>query len=125
MTDEQNATESGTGAPPPGGPTTPRPEPDFGDRMKAFGDEIGARGQALGREAEAAANRWSTDPRVTRTVGTATRVWGLILVLVGFWFLADVTFGYRLPLIPWRDLWPAALVVVGLFIIARGMTRRA
>ena len=105
--------------------TPPAGQPDLGDRMKAFGEEVGARGEQLGREAQAAADRWTKDPRVSSTVNTAGRLWGLLLVLAGFWFLADVTLGYQLPTIPWRDLWPAFLIVLGLFVIARGMARRA
>jgi hypothetical protein len=110
----------------PAPPTTPPvAEPDLADRMKAFGQEASARGQQLGREAPAAGDRWSKDPAPVRVASTAPRVWGLILVLVGLWFFAQVTLGYSLPAIPWRTLWPVALVVLGLLVIARGMTRRA
>ena len=112
----------------PSQPASPPSPPDLGDRVQqhaeAFGREAQARGEQLGREAQAAADRWTRDRRVTSTVNTAGRVWGLILVFAGLWFLADVTFGYQLPTIPWRDVWPAALILLGLFVIARGMTRR-
>jgi hypothetical protein len=103
----------------------PAPAPDLADRMKALGQEAQARGEQLGREAQAAGDRWSKDPSMIRAANTAGRVWGLILIAAGAWFLADVTFGYSLPTIPWRDLWPALLVVLGLFVIFRGMARRA
>ena len=122
MTDPTTEPASGPAdAPPP----TPESAPDLGDRMKALGQEAAARGEQLGREAQAAGDRWAKDPGVLRAANTASRLWGLLLIAVGVWFLADVTLGYSLPTIPWRDLWPALLVVVGLFIIGRGMTRRA
>ena len=107
----------------PEGPAAPAP--DLADRMKSLGEEVQARGEQLGREAQAAGNRWGKDPRIGRAATTAGRVWGLIVIAAGVWFLADITLGYSLPTIPWRDLWPALLVVVGLFILARGMFRRA
>ena len=107
----------------PEGP--PAPAPDLADRMKSIGEEVQARGEQLGREAQAAGDRWAKDPGLARAASTAGRVWGLILIAAGAWFLADITLGYSLPTIPWRDLWPALLVVIGLFILARGMIRRA
>jgi len=93
--------------------------------MKAFGDELGARGQQLGREAQAAGDRWSRHPSVTRAADTASRFWGLLVLLFGLYFLVQVTFGYALPDIPWGALWPALLIVLGLVVITRGMTRRS
>jgi hypothetical protein len=104
---------------------TPPAEPDLGDRMKAFGQEASTRGQQLGREAQAAGDRWSKDPGLVRVASTASRIWGLLLVLVGLWFFAQFTLGYSLPAVPWGELWPVALVVLGLLVIARGMARRA
>ena len=125
--------------PPPGEEASPPPPPlersggavgapaaeDFGDRMKTLGEELGARGERLGREAQAAGERWSRHPGVVRAADTASRVWGLALLLFGLYFLVQVTFGYALPDIPWGALWPAFLIVLGLFVIARGMTRRS
>jgi len=93
--------------------------------MKAFGDELGARGQQLGREAQAAGDRWSRHPSVTRAADTASRFWGLLVLLLGLYFLVQITFGYALPDIPWGALWPAFLIVLGLVVITRGMTRRS
>jgi hypothetical protein len=101
------------------------PSPDLADRMKALGEEVQVRGEQLGREAQGAGDRWAMDPGVVRAANTANRGMGLVLIAVGAWFLADVTLGYSLPTVPWRDLWPALLVVLGLIIIGRGMTRRA
>ncbi|HKB28269.1 MAG TPA: DUF5668 domain-containing protein [Candidatus Limnocylindrales bacterium] len=96
----------------------PDPGPDLADRIQE-------RAEAFGREAQAAGDRWAKDPGLVQAANTASRAWGLILIAVGAWFLADVTLGYALPTIAWRDLWPALLVVLGLFIIGRAMTRRA
>ncbi len=111
------------------GMTDPTPEsgpaPDLADRLKTSGEEAQVRGEQLGREAQAAGDRWSKDARVIGAANTASRLWGVLLIAIGAWFLADVTLGYSLPTIPWRDLWPALIVVVGLVLIGRGMTRRA
>ena len=112
-------------APAPAPAPSAGPGPDLGDRMKALGQEAQVRGEQLGREAQAAGDRWAKDPTVIRAANTASRLWGVLLIAIGVWFLADVTFGYSLPTVPWRDLWPALIVVVGLFLIGRGMTRRA
>jgi len=123
MTSMTDQTTGGTPEPAMG--PAPAPAPDLADRMKALGQEAQVRGEQLGRDAQAAGDRWAKDPGVVRAANTANRVFGLILIAVGAWFLADVTLGYSLPTIPWRDLWPALLVVLGLIIIGRGMTRRA
>jgi hypothetical protein len=46
------------------------------------------------------------------------------VLAIGLWFLADVTLGYDMPSIAWRDLWPVLLIGVGLVVVIRGMTRR-
>jgi hypothetical protein len=109
----------------PAATAAPAAAPDLADRMKSLGQEAQVRGEQLGREAQAAGDRWAKDPRLVGAASTANRVFGLVLIAAGAWFLADVTLGYSLPTIPWRDLWPALLVVLGLIIIGRGMTRRA
>jgi hypothetical protein len=63
-------------------------------------------------------------PGIARAADTAARVWGLIILLVGLWFLADVTFGLDMPAVPWRDLWPLGLIVIGLAILFRGAGRQ-
>jgi hypothetical protein len=117
---------------PPADPTAPGAEappqsdhaPTFEERMERFGKEAGEAGERFGRRAEEAANRWSRDPGVVRAADTAGRVWGLLLLAVGLWFFADVTLGYDMPGIAWRDLWPIALIGIGLLVVVRGMTRR-
>jgi hypothetical protein len=80
--------------------------------------------ERFGDEAREAGERWSKEPGVVRAASTASRIWGLVVLAIGLWFLADVTLGYDMPSIAWRDLWPVALIAVGLVVILRGMTRR-
>ena len=98
---------------------------DFGRRVEESAEAIGKRAEALGHEAEAAAQRWGSSPAVRETADAAGRVWGLVLLAVGLWFLADVTLRLDMPSVAWRDLWPLALIVFGGFIVLKGMTRRA
>ena len=86
----------------------------FEQRMEAFGHEV-----------EEAAQRVSQSPEVKAGVDVAARIWGLVLLGFGVWFLAETTFGYDLPSLPWRDLWPLALVLLGGLIVLRGASRRA
>ena len=96
--------------PAPAAPTPPR----FEQRMESFG-----------REVEEAAQRVSHDPALRSGVDLAARVWGAILVGLGAWFFVEFTLGYDLPSVPWRDLWPVALILLGGAIVLRGAQRRA
>jgi hypothetical protein len=100
------------------------PPRSFEQRMEEFGRRAGAAGEKFGHEAEAAANRWSKDPTVVGAADTATRVWGLLVLAVGVWFFADITLGVEMPSIAWRDVWPVALIVLGLAVLVRGMASR-
>jgi hypothetical protein len=97
----------------------------FEERMESFGREAGEAGERIGRDAEAWGKRVADDPRYRRTADTAARIWGLIILAVGVWFLIDVTLGYDMPRVPWGDVWPIGLIVVGLVVILRGTGRRA
>ena len=131
MTDQPNeppVEPTASGATPEPGPTSTAPEPEatptFEERMERFGHEAGEAGERWGRRAEAAGERWSKDPGVVRAAGTAGRIWGLVVLAIGLWFFADVTLGYDMPSIAWRDLWPVVLIAIGLVVVIRGMTRR-
>ena len=102
---------------------TPAPA-TFEQRMDDFGRRAGATGERLGREAEAAADRWSKDPALNAAGDTLARVWGLLVLAVGLWFFADVTLGLDVPAIAWRELWPIALIVLGLAVLFRAMAGR-
>ena len=103
----------------------PPPSPSFEQRVERFAQEAGEAGERIGRQAEAAGKRLAANPGVAEATDTAARVWGLLLIVVGAWFFAEFTLGMDLPAIPWRDVWPLGLIVIGLVVIARGMTRRS
>jgi hypothetical protein len=108
------ATPEGDAAPATPEPApAPAPAPTFEGRMDRFGEE-----------ARQAGERWSKAPGVVRAADTAGRIWGLIVLAIGLWFFADVTLGYDMPSIAWRDLWPIVLIAIGLLVVVRGMTRR-
>ena len=115
-------------APPPMGSTQPPPEPQrpptLEERFERFGRGAEDAGKRLGRDAEDAAHRLAANPSVVQAGDTAARLWGLLLIGVGLWFFVEVTLRYDLPAIPWGDVWPLGLIVVGLFVIGRGLTRR-
>ena len=108
--------------PAPGAPTNP--QPTFEQRVDSFAREAGEAGERMGRDAEAWGKRVASDPGYKRAADTAGRIWGLIILAVGAWFFVDVTLGYDMPRIPWGDIWPIGLIVVGLIVIFRGMGRR-
>jgi hypothetical protein len=59
-----------------------------------------------------------------RAADTASRIWGAILIAAGLWFLADQTLGLAMPRIPWGEIWPLGLILLGAVVIARGLSRR-
>jgi hypothetical protein len=111
------------GQPPPPESEPPRSQ-TFEQRMEDFGHRAEAAGERLGHEAEAAAERWRKDPAVAAAGDTAARVWGLVVLGAGLWFFADITLGMEMPAVAWRDVWPLALIVVGLAVVLRGVARR-
>jgi hypothetical protein len=80
--------------------------------------------QSFGREVEDAAQRISRDPGVRTGVDLAARIWGVVLLGFGAWFFLEFTLGYDLPRVPWGDLWPLALILLGGLIVLRGAGRR-
>lgn len=127
MTDQP--TDRTNEGPPSGGPSgtapEPPPSPTFEERMERFGKEAGEAGERWGMRAEAAGQRWAKDPSVVRAADTGGITWGLILLAVGLWFFADVTMGLDMPSVAWRDIWPVAIIAVGLLVLFRGMSRRS
>jgi hypothetical protein len=114
-----------------GAPSEPHPDApsswsgtDFKTTIEQGARTLDQRAEALGREAEAAAKRWGESPAVKETADLATRLWGLVLLAFGLWFLADVTLGLDLPNLRWSELWPIVLIVVGGFVVVRGLARR-
>ena len=115
-----DATPTATASSTPG----PMPRPTFEERVQGFGRDVGAAGERLGKEAEAAGQRLAKDPGVVAAADTAARIWGLVVLAAGLWFLADVTLGLDMPNVPWNDVWPLGLILIGLLIVVRGMGRR-
>jgi hypothetical protein len=128
MTDQPSEPAAGSTSTPPADAASPSAEPErqptFEERMERFGRDANEAGERWGRRAEHAAHRWSRDPGVIRAGDTAGRIWGLIVLAIGLWFFADITLGYDMPSIAWRDIWPIALIGIGILVVVRGMTRR-
>lgn len=116
---------SASAAPAPAAPATPAA---VGTELKAALEDgaraFDQRAQALGREAEAAVNRWGENPAVRETADLAGRLWGLVLLAFGLWFFADVTLNLDLPRVRWSELWPVILIVLGGFVVLRGLVQR-
>lgn len=53
-------------------------------------------------------------------VNTSNRTIGLILVIVGLFFLLNTI----IPTFPWRLMWPILIIVVGIVLISRGVGDR-
>lgn len=59
------------------------------------------------------------------SLGTwATRLWGLILILVGLWLFAQVTLGLAVPQLDWDLLWPLGLIAVGAIVVVGALARQ-
>lgn len=56
---------------------------------------------------------------------TASVLFGLVMLAVGLWFFAETTLGLDLPRIRWSQLWPVALILVGLWIALGSLRRRS
>jgi hypothetical protein len=121
----QSTPDPGTTSDPAAAAEPSPPRQSFEQRMESFGQDMGAAGERFGRQAEAFGKQLAKDPAISRAADTAARAWGLIILAIGLWFLADVTLGYDMPSIPWGDIWPVGLIVIGLLVVARGMTRRS
>ena len=102
----------------------PAPGADLRGSLESGARAFDERAQALGREAEAAVARLGANPAVRETADLAGRLWGLVLLGFGIWFLMDVTLRMDLPRIAWDQMWPLVLIVVGALVVVRGMARR-
>ena len=54
---------------------------------------------------------------------TASILFGLVFLALGLWFFAEHTLGYELPRIRWSQLWPAVLIIIGLWVVLGSMRR--
>ncbi|MEW5989949.1 MAG: hypothetical protein AB1736_01210 [Chloroflexota bacterium] len=109
---------------PPVPPGEAGPGADLKATLESGARALDERAQALGREAESAARRWSENPAVAETADLAGRLWGLVLLGFGLWFFANITLDMDLPSLRWGELWPVVLIVIGGFIVVRGLARR-
>jgi hypothetical protein len=50
---------------------------------------------------------------------------GVILLVIGIWFLFDQTLGFDMPRIRWADIWPIILIAIGALMLLRSAGRRA
>jgi Na+/H+ antiporter NhaD/arsenite permease-like protein len=64
-------------------------------------------------------------PPRERDSNMASIVVGLILVAIGAWYFLEQTIGIRMPRIAWRDVWPVLLILLGVFVIVRSLSRRS
>lgn len=64
-------------------------------------------------------------PPRQRDSNVASIVVGLILVGIGVWYFAEQTLGIRMPRIAWRDVWPVVLILLGVVVIVRSLSRRS
>lgn len=55
---------------------------------------------------------------------TGSLVLGIVILAIGLWYFADRTLGLDLPRLNWNQLWPVALVALGVWIIAGPYLRR-
>ncbi len=55
---------------------------------------------------------------------TGAIVFGLILLVIGVYYLLDQTFGLALPALDWDKLWPLILVVIGAAVVYNAWRKR-
>jgi uncharacterized integral membrane protein len=57
-------------------------------------------------------------------VDVGALIFGAILLLVGGYYLLVNTFGIQLPDLDWDQIWPIALIALGLAVVARAVAAR-
>ena len=55
--------------------------------------------------------------------GSASLIFGVIILIIGLWFFATRTLGLDLPDIEWGTLWPLLLIGLGAWIVFGAMRR--
>jgi uncharacterized membrane protein HdeD (DUF308 family) len=63
-------------------------------------------------------------PPRERETNVASMVVGIVLLVIGIWYLLEQTLGIRLPRINWGDFWPVILIVIGGIMLYRSATHR-
>jgi len=59
-----------------------------------------------------------------RTVDVGALLFGVVLLLVGGYYLLTNTFGFDLPELNWDMIWPLAVIVLGASVVARAVQSR-
>ncbi len=122
MTDESGgAAETRRGGP---GAAGRKLGDELGDRMRSFGRDAQVAGDRFGREAQVAGERLAHDPDVIAVGTMLGRLWGVVLIVVGLWLLAEVSLGLDLPGIDWGLAWPVVLMALGGLVILSAALRR-
>ena len=58
-------------------------------------------------------------------VDVGALIFGAILLLVGGYYLLVNTFGIQLPELDWNQIWPIALILLGVAVVAGALRSRA
>ena len=64
-------------------------------------------------------------PPRERETNIASMVVGIILLVIGIWYLLDQTLGIAMPRIDWSDFWPIILIAIGGVMLYRSAVRRS
>ena len=64
-------------------------------------------------------------PPRERETNIASMVVGIILLVIGVWYLLDQTLGIAMPRIDWSDFWPIILIAIGGVMLYRSAVRRS
>ena len=64
-------------------------------------------------------------PPRERETNIASMVVGIILLVIGVWYLLDQTLGIAMPRIDWSDFWPIILIAIGGIMVYRSAVRRS
>ena len=124
MTDETPSptTRMPVPEPPPDAPTTGWPGATLTDDPPAI--DPGAAGPPPPPPFDPPPPVASPSRRDERDHGrTASILFGLVFLGLGLWFFAEHTLGYELPRIRWSQLWPAALIIIGVWVVLGSMRR--
>ena len=59
-----------------------------------------------------------------RKVDVGALIFGAVLLLVGGYYLLVNTFGVKLPDLDWDQIWPIAVIVLGISVVAKAVQSR-
>jgi len=126
MTDETPSptTRMPVPEPPPDAPTTGWPGATLPDDPPTSDDRPGAAAAPPPPNFEPPPPVTAPPRRDDRDHGrTASILFGLVFLGLGLWFFVEHTLGYELPRIRWSQLWPAVLIIIGLWVVLGSMRR--